>query len=83
MATMNISLPDDLKEFADQQVTEGSYTSTSEYIRKLLRDQKEISEFRAKLLEGSKGPWTPADDAFFEQLRADILDGSINETDHA
>lgn len=30
MTTMNISLPDDLKRFVDDQVTSGGYSSTSE-----------------------------------------------------
>ena len=34
MATMNISLSDDLKQFVDQQVAKHAYTSTSEYLRR-------------------------------------------------
>ncbi len=37
MATMNISLPDELKQFVDAQVAEQSYTSSSEYLRELIR----------------------------------------------
>lgn len=31
MATMNISLPDELKQFVDQQMAEHAYGSSSEY----------------------------------------------------
>jgi hypothetical protein len=37
MATMNISLPDDLRDFVEQQVREKSYSSSSEYLRELIR----------------------------------------------
>lgn len=73
MTTMNISLPDDLKSFVDQQVSEGSFTSTSEYVRAVLRQQKEISSLRTAVLAGSTGPRTLADSAFFNSLRAEVL----------
>lgn len=40
MATMNISLPDDLKAFVDAQVAEHAYGSTSEYLRELIRQNR-------------------------------------------
>lgn len=33
MQTMNISLPDSLKQFADGQIAQGRYSSASEYVR--------------------------------------------------
>lgn len=42
MAQMNISLPDALKAWAEQRVAEGRYSSTSDYVRDLMRrDQDE------------------------------------------
>jgi antitoxin ParD1/3/4 len=38
--TMNISLPDQLKGFVDDQVNSGRYSSVSEYIRNLIRDDE-------------------------------------------
>jgi antitoxin ParD1/3/4 len=38
MQTMNISLPDPLKDFVDHQIAEGRYGSVCEYIRELIRD---------------------------------------------
>jgi antitoxin ParD1/3/4 len=41
MQTMNISLPDPMKEYVEEQVSAGGYSSASEYIRELVRtDQK-------------------------------------------
>ena len=40
MQTMNISLPDQLKEFVDDQVSSGRYSSVSEYVRDLIRDDE-------------------------------------------
>ncbi len=37
MQTMNISLPEQLKEFVDEQVGSGRYSSVSEYVRDLIR----------------------------------------------
>ncbi|MFT4249332.1 MAG: type II toxin-antitoxin system ParD family antitoxin [Pseudomonas sp.] len=70
MATMNISLPDDLKAFVDAQVAEHAYGSTSEYLRELIRKQRDVEKLRAMLLEGANsGPGRPVDTAFFSELR--------------
>jgi antitoxin ParD1/3/4 len=55
MQTMNISLPDRLKEFVDDQVGSGSYSSVSEYVRDLIRDdekRKAQEKFEGFLMEG-------------------------------
>jgi antitoxin ParD1/3/4 len=41
MQTMNVSLPDTMKRYVDEQVHSGDYSSASEYVRDLVRaDQK-------------------------------------------
>lgn len=58
MQSMNISLPEPLKEFVDGQIASGRYSSASEYIRELiLEDEKRKAEERveALLLEGLQG----------------------------
>ena len=41
MDTMNIALPESMKSFVQSRVTEGGYSSVSEYVRELIRaDQK-------------------------------------------
>lgn len=55
---MNISLPEPLKDFVDRQIATGRYSSTSEYVRALIReDEKRKTEERleALLLEGLQG----------------------------
>ena len=52
---MNISLPDQLKEFVDAQVGSGRYSSVSEYVRELIRDDgKRMTQekLEAMLMEG-------------------------------
>lgn len=51
MASLNISLPKTLKDFVEEQVERGGYSTPSEYIRELLRgDQKRRSEERLEAL---------------------------------
>jgi len=55
MQTMSISLPDQLKEFVDKQVDSGRYSSVSEYIRDLIRDdekRKAQDSLESLLMEG-------------------------------
>jgi len=55
MQTMNISLPDQLKEFVDGQVDSGRYSSVSEYVRDLIRDDeksKAQEKLETLLMEG-------------------------------
>ena len=64
MATMNISLPDTLKSFAEQQGTGGAYANVSDYVRDLIRrDQVRkhaIAEIQVALDEGlASGPSEP------------------------
>jgi antitoxin ParD1/3/4 len=51
MQTMNISLPDQLKEFVDEQVDSGRYSTVSEYVRDLIRiDEKRKMQEKLELL---------------------------------
>jgi antitoxin ParD1/3/4 len=72
MSTMNISLPDDLKAFVDGQVDSRAYTSSSEYIRELIRNERDKAKLRALLLEGAASPVSDvvANKAYFDDLRA-------------
>ena len=73
MTTMNISLPDNLKGFVDSQVHTGGYSTSSEYIRELIReDQKKKLEQKLSLLllEGMQsGQPVPADAAYWNAKR--------------
>ena len=70
MSTMNISLPDSLKAFVDEQVNRRSYGSSSEYLRELIRQDQERLQLRDLLLAGAaSAPAAPADSSYFEGLR--------------
>ncbi|RQP24631.1 type II toxin-antitoxin system ParD family antitoxin [Piscinibacter terrae] len=70
MSTMNISLPDSLREFVDQQVAAAGYGTSSEYVRDLIRRDQERLRLRALLLEGAaSAPAGEADDKYFAGLR--------------
>ena len=70
MGTMNISLPDSLKSFVDEQVASRGYGTSSEYVRALIRRERDRQGLRGLLLEGAaSAPTSPADEAFFDGLR--------------
>ena len=48
MATMNISLPDPMKQWAEAQAETGRYSNVSDYMRDLIRhDQKRADKIAA------------------------------------
>lgn len=73
MGTMNVSLPDSLRSFVDRQVTERGYSTSSEYVRELIRREQDRQHLRGLLLKGALAPpGEPADAAYFHSLRAGI-----------
>lgn len=63
---MNISLPDSLKSFVDERVSQRGYGTSSEY----MREDQDRSRLRALLLQGAESaPGQPADRAYFDTLR--------------
>ena len=70
MSTMNISLPETLKSFVDEQVAGGGYGTSSEYVRELIRKDRDRQRLRGLLLDGASSPATAAADAaYFASLR--------------
>lgn len=70
MSTMNISLPDTLKSFVDEQVTQRGYGTSSEYVRELIRKDQDRQHLRGLLLDGAaSAPAAPADASYFNALR--------------
>ena len=79
MSTMNISLPEALKSFVDEQVNSRGFGTSSEYVRELIRKDQERLHLRGLLLAGASAkPSAPADDAYFVALRSRI--GSSSAT---
>lgn len=70
MSTMNISLPDTLKSFVDEQVNKRGYGTSSEYVRELIRKDQDRQQLRSLLLAGAAtAPASTADASYFEALR--------------
>lgn len=73
MATMNVSLPDQLKQFVDDEVREGGFASTSDYMRDLIRQRKRAKAeelLRSLIAEGlASGPAEPLEPGFFDKMR--------------
>ncbi len=73
MSTMNISLPDSLKSFVDDQVSQRGYGTSSEYVRELIRKDQDRLQLRGLLLAGAASPpGAAADAAYFADLRARV-----------
>ncbi len=70
---MNIALPEAMKDFVQDRVAEGGYSSVSAYIRELIRaDQKRKAEERidALLLEGlDSGSPLPVTPEYWEEKK--------------
>lgn len=71
MSTMNISLPEELRTFVDSQVSDGDYVSSSEYMRELLRKEKDRVRLRQLIMDGGASPLNekPLDAEYFENYR--------------
>jgi antitoxin ParD1/3/4 len=79
MAQINVSLPEALKKWVDDQVATGRYSSASDYIREILRRvQEEADELAWLQAEIDKGLASPA----LEQDAFDVLD-EIMKTNRA
>lgn len=75
MAQMNVSIPQALKGWAESRVAEGRYSSTSDYIRDLVRRDQEVEEakrrLQAALDQGFASPESATDvGALFDELLA-------------
>ena len=73
MATMNVSLPDPLKEFVEAQVAERGFGTSSEFVRDLIRREQARTQLRALVVAGmTSGHGSEVDDAYFDRLRERI-----------
>ena len=70
MTTMNISLPESLKDFVDEQVSQRGFGTSSEYVRELIRRDQDRLQLRELMLAGARSsPTKPADAGYFDGLR--------------
>jgi len=54
MGTMNISLPDSMREFVDQQVSARGFGTSSEYVRELIRKDQDRQHLRSAAAGGRR-----------------------------
>jgi antitoxin ParD1/3/4 len=72
---MNISLPEELKDFVDEQVKRG-YGTSSEYVRELIRKDQDRLRLRELLLAGAASQAAASADAtYFKRLRSRVHAG--------
>jgi len=76
VSSINFSVPDDLREFVDERVERAGFSTPSEYMRHLIREDRRRAaqeQLEALLLEGLESgasePWTEAD---VEEIRAAV-----------
>jgi antitoxin ParD1/3/4 len=73
MPTMNISLPESLRSYVEEQIAQRRYGTTSEYVRELIRRDQDRQHLRELLLAGAASePGPVADSAYFGGLRGEI-----------
>ena len=76
MQTMNVSLPETLKDFVDQQIAAGRYSTASEYVRELIRNdekQKAEEQLSTLLREGLQSKETELTRDDWKAIRAGAL----------
>lgn len=78
MATMNISLPDQMKAWVESRSEDGRYSNASDYVRDLIRREQQraraIAELDEMIQEGINSgisPRTPAQLREYARQRAD------------
>ena len=75
MATMNVSLPDEMRAWVETQAESGRYSNISDYVRDLIRKDQDralkIMQMQALVTEGfASGESTRSMDSLLEEARA-------------
>lgn len=78
VASINFTVPDDLREFVNERVARAGFSTPSEYMRHLIREDRKRAaqeQFEEVLLgrldSGTSDPWTEDD---FEEIRVAVRD---------
>jgi antitoxin ParD1/3/4 len=75
MTAINISLPDQMKEFVDEEMGEGGYRDPSDYFNALLQEQlkrKAEQKLEGLLQEGLATKSAPVDKKDWEFIRGEL-----------
>ncbi len=74
---LNVALTDSLRDYVEGRVAEGGFSSPEEYVRDLIRRDRERQELRRLVLGGlASGAGEVVDDAWFDGLRAGVRTGA-------
>ena len=80
MATMNVSLPDPMKEWVEAQAQTGRYSNASDYVRDLIRrDQERVS----KLAELQRLITEGLDSGISDRSIGDVLEAARKQAEAA
>lgn len=80
MASMNVSLPDPMRDWVQSRIDSGQYASASDYVRDLIRRDQEfavarqlsVDDIRRSIAESrGRGETIPAD-AVFDRIEAKL-----------
>jgi antitoxin ParD1/3/4 len=75
MATMNVSLPDAMKSWVEDQVRTGQYSNVSDYVRDLIRQDHEMRDKRDILIRAlESGESSGVSDRTVDQIWRDVRD---------
>jgi antitoxin ParD1/3/4 len=84
MASLNISLPQSLKDYVEDQVESGGYSTPSEYVRELLRrdrDHRAEVKLEALLLAGlNSGEPIEITPEYWENKRRKLIERHSRKT---
>jgi antitoxin ParD1/3/4 len=73
MATMNVSVPDPMRDWVQSRIDSGRYASVSDYVRDLIR--------KDQMAAGDQDQWLASLDAALERAVADAEAGRVTSAD--
>jgi antitoxin ParD1/3/4 len=72
MATMNVSLPSEMKDWVERQADDGRYSNSSDYVRDLIRrDQERARKIAAMEVMVEEGLQSGFSERSFDEIIAD------------
>ena len=84
MATMNVSLPEPMKDWVEAQTRTGRYSNASDYVRDLIRRDQEradmLAELQRRIDEGMASGISPRSmEDILREARARMTDDNLNK----
>jgi antitoxin ParD1/3/4 len=79
MVSMNVSLPDRMKDWVEERIKDGCYATVSDYVRELIRrDQEQRDALVRALIEGEEsGTSKRTVSAIAAAAKSKLLNGEI------